>query len=56
MDYTPRLKRKYREEVVSNLQRDYKSIMQIPKLIKIIINQGVGKGSTDKKLIDFDQK
>ena len=56
MDYTPRLKKKYNEEIVSNLKRNYKSVMQVPKLVKIIINQGVGKGSSDKKLIDFAQK
>lgn len=56
MDYTPRLKKKYNEEIVSNLKGNYKSVMQVPKLIKIIINQGVGKGSSDKKLIDFAQK
>ena len=56
MDYTPRLKKKYNEEIVSNLKGSYKSVMQVPKLVKIIINQGVGKGSSDKKLIDFAQK
>ncbi len=56
MDYTPRLKKKYNEEIVSNLKENYKSVMQVPKLVKIIINQGVGKGSSDKKLIDFAQK
>ena len=56
MDYTPRLKKKYNEEIVSNLKGNYKSVMQVPKLVKIIINQGVGKGSSDKKLIDFAQK
>ncbi len=56
MDYTPRLKKKYNEEIVSNLKENYKSVMQVPKLVKIIINQGVGKGSSDKKLIEFAQK
>ena len=56
MDYTPRLKKKYNDEIVSTLKGNYKSVMQVPKLVKIIINQGVGKGSSDKKLIDFAQK
>ena len=56
MDYTPRLKKKYNDEIVSSLKGNYKSVMQVPKLVKIIINQGVGKGSSDKKLIDFAQK
>ncbi len=54
MNYTPRLKTKYREEIVSKLneQFSYKSIMQVPKLMKICINQGVGGATQDKKLVD----
>ncbi|MFT4533194.1 MAG: large subunit ribosomal protein L5 [Saprospiraceae bacterium] len=54
MDYTPRLKTKYREEIISTLneQFGYKSIMQVPKLEKICINQGVGDATQDKKLVD----
>ena len=54
MSYTPRLKTKYKEEVVSKLneQFSYKSIMQVPKLLKICINQGVGGATQDKKLVD----
>ena len=48
MDYTPRLKKKYNDEIVSSLKGNYKSVMQVPKLVKIIINQGVGKGSSDE--------
>lgn len=52
--YIPRLKKKYREDVVSNLKEkfQYKSIMQVPRLEKIAINQGVGAATTDKKLIE----
>ena len=41
---TPRLKKKYSEEVAPSLQEkfNYKSSMQLPKLLKISINQGVG--------------
>ncbi len=54
MSYAPRLKSKYREEIVSSLQNkfEYKSSMQVPRLLKICINQGVGAAVSDKKLID----
>ncbi len=54
MSYAPRLKSKYREEIVSSLQNkfNYKSTMQVPRLLKICINQGVGAAVSDKKLID----
>lgn len=54
MSVTPRLKTKYREEIVPKLQEQfgYKSIMQVPKLVKIAINQGVGDATQDKKLVD----
>ena len=52
--YTPRLKSKYKEEIRSTLKDkfQYKSVMQVPKLEKIAINQGVGGATTDKKLIE----
>lgn len=54
MSYVPRLKSKYQEEIVPALQEkfEYKSIMQVPRIQKICLNQGVGDGVTDKKLID----
>ncbi len=54
MSYQPRLKTKYREEVKAKLQAqfNYSSSMQVPKLEKICINQGVGEASADKKLAD----
>lgn len=54
MSYVPRLKTHYREKVAPALkeQFDYKSVMQIPKLIKICINQGIGDATQDKKLVD----
>ena len=52
MTYTPRLKQKYNSEIVNNLKGNYKSVMQVPKLVKISLNQGVGNESTDKKFID----
>lgn len=54
MSNVPRLKTKYREEIVKNLQEQfkYKSIMQVPKLLKISINQGLGEATQDKKVVD----
>jgi large subunit ribosomal protein L5 len=54
MAYAPRLKTKYKEEIVIALKDkfQYKSVMQVPRLQKIAINQGVGAAATDKKLID----
>jgi large subunit ribosomal protein L5 len=54
MSYQPRLKDKYRNEVVAKLMErfGYKSIMQVPRLVKINLNQGVGAATQDKKLVD----
>lgn len=54
MEYTPRLKKQYFEEVVSALQKEfnYKSSMQTPKIEKICVSQGVGRAVADKKLVD----
>ena len=56
MAYTPRLKEKYNSEIINNLKRNYKSVMQVPKLVKISLNHGVGNNSTDKKFIDTAQQ
>ena len=52
--YVPRLKSKYKDEIRTALKEkfQYKSVMQVPKLEKIAINQGVGGATTDKKLIE----
>jgi large subunit ribosomal protein L5 len=54
MEYTPNLKTKYRKEISATLLSEfgYKSTMQVPKLEKICINQGIGAAVSDKKLID----
>lgn len=54
MEYTPNLKTKYRKEISATLLGEfgYKSTMQVPKLEKICINQGIGSAVSDKKLID----
>ena len=54
MNYTPRLRDKYREEIVPALTEkfQYKTVMQVPRLVKISINQGLGSAIADKKLIE----
>jgi len=54
MNYIPRLKKEYKETVVSNLRKEfeYSNVMQVPRLEKIVISKGVGEAVNDKKLID----
>lgn len=54
MNYSPRLKDKYTKEIVPALteQFKYKTIMQVPRLLKICVNQGLGTAIADKKLVD----
>src|SRR4051812_6903427 len=53
--YTPRLKNKYKDEVIPSLMKrfGYSSIMQVPRLEKIAINRGVNGAVNDKKLVDI---
>ncbi|ADG87301.1 50S ribosomal protein L5 [Thermobispora bispora] len=50
----PRLKLRYREEIVPKLREQfgYKNIMQVPKLTKIKVNMGIGEAARDSKLIE----
>lgn len=50
----PRLKAKFVKEIVPSLKEkfQYKSVMQVPKITKIVINKGVGAAVADKKLVD----
>jgi len=52
--YTPRLKTRYKEEVIKKMQDKfaYKSPMQVPKLVKICLNHGVNGAVNDKKLVN----
>ncbi len=54
MNYVPRLKQKYEKEVAPALmqQFNYSSVMQVPRIEKICINQGIGDATGDKKLVD----
>lgn len=51
---TPRLKTRYREEIIPALQSEFeiKNIMQVPGLTKIVVNMGVGEAARDSKLIE----
>jgi len=55
MAYSPRLKEEYKNRVVSALTDEfgYKNIMQVPKLERIVVSQGIGAAVADKKLIDY---
>ena len=55
MEYTPRLKKEYKERVIDALTKEfgYKNVMQVPKLEKIVISRGVGAAIADKKLIEY---
>ena len=58
MEYIPKLKKKYREEIIPALKDkfSYKTVMQAPRLTKIVINAGVGDAIADKKLIETAQE
>lgn len=53
-DYVPSLKKVYREEIVDKLMKQfsYTTVMQVPKLVKITINEGIGEATSDKKLVE----
>lgn len=54
MSYVPTLKQKYQDDIVSTLKEEfgYANIMQVPTLEKIVLSQGVGAATADKKLVD----
>jgi len=58
MEYTPALQTKYREEIIPALKEkfSYSTVMDVPRLEKIVINQGVGQAVADKKLIETAQQ
>ncbi|MDX9696981.1 MAG: 50S ribosomal protein L5 [Bacteroidales bacterium] len=57
MEYTPTLETRYKKEIIPALKKEfsYSSVMEVPRLEKIVINQGVGQAVADKKLIDAAQ-
>lgn len=50
----PRIKQKYVDDIVPALKEkfQYSSVMQVPKLEKIVLNKGIGAAVADKKLVD----
>lgn len=52
--YVPRLKKKYSENIVGDLHKhfSYDSVMQVPRLKKIVLSQGLGEATADKKIIE----
>ncbi len=58
MDYIPNLEVKYKEEIIESLKKkfNYSSVMEVPRLVKIVMNAGVGDAVADKKLADIAQE
>lgn len=56
--YVPSLQKKYKEEIVEKLMKEfgYSTVMQVPKLVKITVNQGIGSATQDKKLVEVAQQ
>ena len=54
MSSTPTLKEKYRKDIVPALREkfQYKSVMEVPKIQKICLNQGLGQAVADKKILE----
>jgi len=50
----PRLKQKYRDEIIAQLTKDngYTNVHQVPGLVKVVVNTGVGEAARDSKIID----
>lgn len=55
MSYEPRLRKSYNDKIVATLKEEfgYTSVMQVPKLEKIVLSQGLGAAVADKKVIDY---
>ena len=53
-DYQPRLRNKYKDEIVPQLMKDFgfKNVMQVPKLERIVINMGLGEAVQNAKLVE----
>ena len=52
--YVPALKKVYKEQIVPNLTKQfgYTTVMQVPRLVKITLNEGVGQGTQDRKVVE----
>ncbi len=51
----PRLKEKYEKEVVPQLMKEfgYKNVMEVPKIVKIVLNMGIGEATQNPKVVDY---
>jgi large subunit ribosomal protein L5 len=56
--YRPELEIKYKDEIIPALMKEfsYSTVMQVPRLKKIVLNQGVGQAIADKKILEFGLK
>lgn len=54
MAYIPRLKERYRDEIVPELTKrfGYDNVMEVPRLVKIVVNKGVGEATENQKALD----
>ncbi|NLT29893.1 MAG: 50S ribosomal protein L5, partial [Propionibacterium sp.] len=50
----PRLKQRYRDEIAPALREEFShgNVMEVPRLVKIVVNMGVGDAARDSKVID----
>jgi len=55
MKYTPRLRQQYMDSVIPKLTEQFKytTVMQVPRILKVCINQGVGEATQDRKTVDI---
>lgn len=55
MEYIARPKQIYKEKIIPTMMEEfgYKSVMQVPKLLKIVVSQGLGAATADKKIVDY---
>lgn len=55
MEFIPRPKKNYKENIVQTMMTEfgYKSVMQVPRLEKIVLSQGLGAATQDKKIVDY---
>ena len=53
-EYQPRLRKKYKDEIIPQLMKDFgfKNVMQVPKLERIVVNMGLGEAVQNAKLIE----
>lgn len=55
MEFIARPKKIYKEQIIPAMMEEfgYKSVMQVPKLLKIVVSQGLGAATADKKIVDY---